>query len=117
MDCLTTQPVCLLWRDARAVVEDLLGNPVFANHMTFDPHIVMRGAEREYSEFFTADQAHQIQVCVLQRGNFLSCLTPLLAGPTFRGGHDSACHYCIRQDPCNAPCWGAQDAPHLYYHR
>ncbi|KIJ07681.1 hypothetical protein PAXINDRAFT_19152 [Paxillus involutus ATCC 200175] len=34
---------------------------MFANYMTFDPHVVLRGAEREYSEFFTGDRAHHIQ--------------------------------------------------------
>ena len=70
-DCPTARPICLIWRDAKAVVEDILSNPVFANHMTFDPHLVMQGTEREYSEFFTADRAHQIQVRVFTWISFL----------------------------------------------
>ncbi|KAI6106049.1 hypothetical protein EDD16DRAFT_1746620 [Pisolithus croceorrhizus] len=54
--CPTTRPIHLIWRNAKAVVEDILSNLVFANYMTFDPHIVM-----EYSEFFMADRAHEIQ--------------------------------------------------------
>ncbi|KIJ06771.1 hypothetical protein PAXINDRAFT_91492 [Paxillus involutus ATCC 200175] len=56
------RPIRLIWRDAREVVQDIVSNPMFANYMTFDPHVVLRGAEREYSEFFTGDRAHHIQV-------------------------------------------------------
>jgi hypothetical protein len=54
--------VQLIWRDAKEVVKDLLSNPMFTNHMTFNPHVVVRGMEREYSEFFTGNQAYYIQV-------------------------------------------------------
>ena len=56
----TTQPICLIWRDAREVVKDVLANPVFANHMTFDPYVVIWNGEQEYSKFFTSNRAHQI---------------------------------------------------------
>ena len=56
------QDACLIWRDGLDVVVDLFSNPIFAKYMTYDPHIVMRGAEREYSEFFTGTRAHAIQV-------------------------------------------------------
>ena len=58
----TTQPIRLIWRDAQEVVKDIVANPVFANHMTFDPYMVIRNGEREYSEFFSSNRAHQIQV-------------------------------------------------------
>ena len=58
----TTRPIHLIWRDAREVVKDVLTNPVFANHMTFDPYVVIWNGEREYSEFFTSNRMHQIQV-------------------------------------------------------
>jgi hypothetical protein len=61
-ECKTNRPVQLIWQDAKEVVKDLLSNPMFANHMTFDPHVVVRGMEREYSEFFTGNRAHYIQV-------------------------------------------------------
>ena len=60
----TVCPIQLIWRDAQEVVEDILGNPIFVNYMVFDSHVVMRGTEREYSEFFTANRAHHIQVSV-----------------------------------------------------
>ncbi|KAF8550030.1 hypothetical protein OG21DRAFT_1552230 [Imleria badia] len=46
--CKTTRPICLMWHDAREVIEDILCNPIFANHMAFDPHIVMCTSCREY---------------------------------------------------------------------
>ncbi|KIK78565.1 hypothetical protein PAXRUDRAFT_163667, partial [Paxillus rubicundulus Ve08.2h10] len=52
-DCATTCPIHFVWRDGKEVVEDIFSNPIFANYMTFNPHVVMRGMEREYSEFFT----------------------------------------------------------------
>jgi hypothetical protein len=39
-DCPTARPIHLIWRDAKAVVEDMLSNPIFANYMSFDPHIL-----------------------------------------------------------------------------
>ncbi|KAG1816369.1 uncharacterized protein BJ212DRAFT_1446931 [Suillus subaureus] len=49
----TVQPVQLIWCDGLEVVEDLFTNPIFVNHMTYDPHIVVDGDEHEYSEYFT----------------------------------------------------------------
>ncbi|KAG2149014.1 uncharacterized protein EDB93DRAFT_1240381 [Suillus bovinus] len=57
----TIQPIQLIWRNGLDVVEDLFANPIFANHMTYDPHIVVEGDEHEYSEYFTAKQAFEIQ--------------------------------------------------------
>ena len=37
---------------------------MFARYMTYDPHIVMQGREREYSEFFTGTRVFDIQVCI-----------------------------------------------------
>ncbi|KAG1802420.1 uncharacterized protein BJ212DRAFT_1226084, partial [Suillus subaureus] len=33
----TVQPVQLIWCDGLEVVEDLFTNPIFTNHMTYDP--------------------------------------------------------------------------------
>ena len=52
----------LIWRDGLEVAKDLFSNPIFAKYMTYDPHKVMRGEEREYSEFFTGTHAFEIQV-------------------------------------------------------
>ena len=54
--------VRLIWRDGLDVVRDLFSNPIFANYMTYDPHKVMRGTDREYGEFFTGTRAFEIQV-------------------------------------------------------
>lgn len=58
----TTRPIRLIWRNALEVVTELLSNPMFERYMTYDPHIVMRNMEREYSEFFTGTRAFDIQV-------------------------------------------------------
>jgi len=58
----SVSPINLIWRDALEVVKQLFSDPVFANHMTFDPHIVNRGTQREYGEFMSADLAWKIQV-------------------------------------------------------
>ncbi|KAG2044004.1 hypothetical protein BDR03DRAFT_930769 [Suillus americanus] len=58
----TVQPINLIWRDGLEVVQDLFANPIFANHMTYDPHVVVNGGERKYSEYFTAQQAFEIQI-------------------------------------------------------
>ncbi|KAG2033349.1 hypothetical protein BDR03DRAFT_935693 [Suillus americanus] len=34
----TEQPIHLIWRDGLEVVKQLLSNPVYANHMCYDPH-------------------------------------------------------------------------------
>jgi hypothetical protein len=65
-ECKTTKPIRLFWHDPREIVEDLLSNLIFANHMTFDPHVVTRDMDREYSEFFNGNRAHHIQVNVPQ---------------------------------------------------
>ncbi|KAG2124381.1 hypothetical protein DEU56DRAFT_873315 [Suillus clintonianus] len=57
-----TGPGPLIWRDGLEVVKDIFANPIFSNHMMYDPHIVMVGSEREYGEFFTANRAFAIQV-------------------------------------------------------
>ena len=56
------QDANLIWRDGLEVVRDLFSNPMFANYMTYDPHTVKCGMEREYSEFFTGTRAFAIQV-------------------------------------------------------
>ncbi|KAG2132209.1 hypothetical protein BD769DRAFT_1666227 [Suillus cothurnatus] len=57
----TTYPVQLIWRDALEVVKQLFGDPVFANHITFQPHVVNTGSQREYGDYFSADIAWKIQ--------------------------------------------------------
>ncbi|KAG1813400.1 hypothetical protein EV424DRAFT_1565654 [Suillus variegatus] len=57
----TTQPIELIWRDALDVVKQLFSDPTFANHMTFDPHVVQAGDQREYGDYMSADMAWKIQ--------------------------------------------------------
>ena len=54
--------VRLIWRDGLEVVKDLFSNPIFAKYMTYNPHKVTCGTDREYSEFFTGTHAFEIQV-------------------------------------------------------
>ena len=56
------EDACLIWRDGLEVVKDLFSNPMFAKYMTYSPHEVRCGEEREYSEFFTGTRAFAIQV-------------------------------------------------------
>ncbi|KAG2076450.1 hypothetical protein BDR04DRAFT_1114043 [Suillus decipiens] len=58
---MTERPIELIWHDGLKVVKDLFANPIFSNHMMYNPHIVMTGSEHEYSEFFTANRAFTIQ--------------------------------------------------------
>ncbi|KAG1809639.1 uncharacterized protein BJ212DRAFT_1279338, partial [Suillus subaureus] len=57
----TVQPIQLIWHNGLDVVADLFANPIFTNHMTYDLHVVVDGDEHEYSEYFTAQQAFEIQ--------------------------------------------------------
>ncbi|KAG2353017.1 hypothetical protein BDR07DRAFT_1383624 [Suillus spraguei] len=57
----TVQSINLIWHNGLEVVQDLFANPIFANHMTYDPHIVVDGDKRKYSEYFMAQQAFEIQ--------------------------------------------------------
>lgn len=92
--CTTTRPIRLMWRDAREVVEDILRNPIFANYMTFDPHIVARASSREYGEFFTGNRAQHIQVTVDNSYCMLDSLV-LLTGSTPRRCHNHTDHNFI----------------------
>ncbi|KAG1837488.1 hypothetical protein F4604DRAFT_1885724 [Suillus subluteus] len=58
----TARPMELIWRDGLEVIKDLFANPIFSNHMMYDPHLIMTGSEREYGEFFTSEMAFNIQV-------------------------------------------------------
>ncbi|KAG1855604.1 hypothetical protein F4604DRAFT_2042398 [Suillus subluteus] len=46
----TEQPIHLIWRDGLEVVKQLFSNPVYANHMCYDPHRIYNGQEREIGE-------------------------------------------------------------------
>lgn len=62
----TTKPVHLYWRDGFEVAKWIFGNPVFANHMAYDPVRITldeQGREREYTEYMTGEHAWKVQVC------------------------------------------------------
>ncbi|KAG1759913.1 hypothetical protein EDD22DRAFT_781898, partial [Suillus occidentalis] len=60
-----TYPVQFIWRDALEVVKQLFSDPVFANHITFQPHVVNTGGQREYGDYMSADIAWKIQVSLI----------------------------------------------------
>ncbi|KAG2100377.1 uncharacterized protein F5147DRAFT_747111 [Suillus discolor] len=57
----TTYPLQLIWHDALEVVKQLFGDPIFANHITFQPHVVDVGGQREYGDYMSANMAWKIQ--------------------------------------------------------
>ncbi|KAG1800875.1 uncharacterized protein HD556DRAFT_1304861 [Suillus plorans] len=57
----TTYPVQLILRNALEVVKQLFSDPVFANHITFQPHVVNTGSQREYGDYMSANMAWKIQ--------------------------------------------------------
>ncbi|KAG1798677.1 hypothetical protein EV424DRAFT_1352509 [Suillus variegatus] len=60
----TIHPIQLIWRDALEVVKQLFSDPIFANHITFQPHIVNVKNQREYGDYMSADLAWKIQDCL-----------------------------------------------------
>ncbi|KAG1836104.1 hypothetical protein F4604DRAFT_1943642 [Suillus subluteus] len=60
-DYESEQPIYLIWRDALEVAKQLFANPVYANHMCYDPHKVYNRTEREIGEFWTTDEAWTLQ--------------------------------------------------------
>ncbi|KAG2098962.1 uncharacterized protein F5147DRAFT_747315 [Suillus discolor] len=57
----TTYPLQLIWRDALEVVKQLFGDPVFTNHITFQPHVVNVWGQREYGDYMSTNMAWKIQ--------------------------------------------------------
>ncbi|KAG0701707.1 hypothetical protein DFH29DRAFT_982633 [Suillus ampliporus] len=57
----TTHPVNLIWRDALEVTHHIFGNPIFANHMEYDPYEIQDNGEREYGEWMSCEHAFEIQ--------------------------------------------------------
>ena len=65
------------YRDGIDVAKYIFANPVFANHMMYDPVREWTDAtqsERVYSEFMTGDYAWEIQVSRFEL-YFIMCLT------------------------------------------
>jgi len=59
---VTKEPVYLFWHDALEVMWEIFGDPVFAQHMEYDPYQIFEGTEREYGEWMSGDEAYRIQV-------------------------------------------------------
>ncbi|KAH7909168.1 hypothetical protein BJ138DRAFT_1200335 [Hygrophoropsis aurantiaca] len=57
----TTHPINLIWRDGLEVVKQLFSNPIYAQHMSYDPVLVYNGTQREFGEFFTSQRAFNLQ--------------------------------------------------------
>ncbi|KAG1730410.1 uncharacterized protein EDB91DRAFT_1239099 [Suillus paluster] len=57
----TVHPIELIWCNALEVVKQLFSNPIFANHMTYTPHIVNVGNQCEYGDYMSTDMAWKIQ--------------------------------------------------------
>ncbi|KAG1888723.1 hypothetical protein F4604DRAFT_1674358 [Suillus subluteus] len=57
----TTYPVQLIWHDALDVIKQLFSDPIFANHITFQPHVVNTRGQCEYGDYMSADMAWKIQ--------------------------------------------------------
>ncbi|KAH7903383.1 hypothetical protein BJ138DRAFT_1138745 [Hygrophoropsis aurantiaca] len=60
-DYKTVNPMHLIYRDGLEVVKHLFANPVFANNMSYDLHVVYDGGNCEYGEWMTGEEAHRIQ--------------------------------------------------------
>jgi hypothetical protein len=56
------QPIHLIWRDGLEVTKQLFANPIYVNHMCYDPHYIYQEQERQFGEFWTSDDAWEIQV-------------------------------------------------------
>ncbi|KAG2029520.1 hypothetical protein BDR03DRAFT_880521 [Suillus americanus] len=55
------QPIHLIWRDGLEVMKQLFANPVYANHMCYDPHYIYQDQEHQFGEFWTSNNAWEIQ--------------------------------------------------------
>lgn len=91
----TTHPVNLIWRDALEVVHHIFGNPIFANHMEYDPYEIKDNGEREYGEWMSCEQASEIQVSTFHHHiNDICQANWFLESITYRGDY-RAHHSCI----------------------
>ncbi|KAG2335482.1 hypothetical protein BDR05DRAFT_1031286 [Suillus weaverae] len=55
------QPIHLIWRDGLEVMKQLFANPIYAKHMCYNPHYIYQGQEHQIGEFWTLDDAWEIQ--------------------------------------------------------
>ncbi|KAG2056599.1 hypothetical protein BDR06DRAFT_981314 [Suillus hirtellus] len=55
MSYKTIHPIQLIWHNALEVVKQLFSNPIFANHITFQPHIVNIKNQHKYEDYMIQD--------------------------------------------------------------
>ncbi|KAG2067998.1 hypothetical protein BDR04DRAFT_1025764 [Suillus decipiens] len=55
------QLIHLIWRDGLEMMKQLFSNPIYVNHMCYDPHYIYEGQEHQIGEFWTLDDAWKIQ--------------------------------------------------------
>lgn len=61
----STKPIHLYWRDGLEAAKWIFANPVFANHMQYDPVKMFTSQareEREFSEYMSGKYAWSVQV-------------------------------------------------------
>lgn len=58
----TVDPILLIWHDGLEVAESLFGDLIFGAHMHFNPLHINGASGHKYGEWFSAIQAHKIQV-------------------------------------------------------
>ena len=112
--CKMTHPICLMWRNAQEVVEDILCNSIFVNYMTFNPHIVTHNSHREYGEFLTANWAQHIQVILSIDHSKVHPSTPSTTGPATWRFNNNTNYNFVRQDYSNTSHGSIGDAPSFH---
>ena len=100
--------------DALEVTQEIFGNPVFAQHMEYDPYQIFEGGEWEYGEWMSSDEAYHIQVSSL---HLLLDWSYMCTGSTTRRRYDRPDYTCIWQSTCHPNDWQHRNAPIIPYHR
>ncbi|KAG1717174.1 hypothetical protein EDB19DRAFT_1900504 [Suillus lakei] len=60
------QPIHPIWRDGLEVMKQLFANPIYVKHMCYDTHHIYQGQEHQIGEFWTSDDAWEIQDQLLE---------------------------------------------------
>ncbi|KIM70397.1 hypothetical protein SCLCIDRAFT_101166 [Scleroderma citrinum Foug A] len=71
----TTDPIQLIWHNVEEVVRSLFRDPTFGAKMMFNPILIKNSLGQEYSEWFSAHEAHHIQDSLLKGAT----IVPILA--------------------------------------
>ncbi|KIK75648.1 hypothetical protein PAXRUDRAFT_18812 [Paxillus rubicundulus Ve08.2h10] len=57
----SVNPINLIYRDGLNEVMSMFSNPIFANHMMYNLHIIQNCGEQEFGEFFTGQYVWVLQ--------------------------------------------------------